>query len=31
VYGTADLLPGNILGEVMKSYIDVKMKVKAKA
>jgi hypothetical protein len=31
VYGTADLLPGNILGEVMRSYVDVKMTVKAKA
>ena len=30
VYGTAELLPENILGEVMKSYIDVKMSVKKK-
>ena len=30
VYGTADLLPDQILDDVMKSYLDVKLTVKPK-
>ena len=31
VYGTADLLPDQILGDVMRSYVDVKLTVKPRA
>jgi len=30
VYGTADMLPSDILEDVLRSYVDIKMSVKPK-